>query len=69
MELFRYYSKNGQLCIVHIQHHEDRFNTEWSLRINLDVYEYYKREQDAKAAGTRLKKHLIENGITIMEDV
>ena len=66
MELFRYYSKGGQLCIVHTFHHEDRIDTEWSLRINLDAYNYYKREQDAKGAGTRLKKALISNGITIL---
>lgn len=66
MELFRYYSKGGQLCIVHTQHHEDRFDTEWSLRINLEPYDYYKREQDAKGAGTRLKKALIKNGVTII---
>ena len=66
MELFRYYSKNRTLCIVHTQHHEDRINTEWSLRINLEPYDYYKREQDAKGAGTRLKKKLIQNGIIII---
>lgn len=66
MELFRYYSRGGNLCIAYTQHHEDRINKEWSLRINLEPYDYYKREQDAKAAGTRLKKKLIENGITII---
>lgn len=68
MELFRYSSKGGQLCIVHTFHHEDRFNQEWSLRINLEPYDYYKREQDAKSAVTRLKKELIKNGITILEN-
>lgn len=68
MELFRYYSKGGQLCIVHTFHHEDRFDKEWSLRINLEPYGYYKREQDAKSAGTRLKKELIKNGVTILEN-
>ena len=66
MELFRYYSKSGQLCVVHTEHHEDRFDKEWSLRINLEPYDYYKREQDAKGAGTRLMKTLIENGVNII---
>ena len=66
MELFRYYSKGGTLCIAHTQHHEDRFDKEWSLRINLEPYDYYKREQDAKAAGTRLKAKLIANGCVIL---
>ena len=65
MELFRYIAKNGNVSIVHTQYHPDRFDTEWSLRIDLEPYDYYRREQDAKAAGTRLKKKLIENGCTV----
>lgn len=66
MELFRYIAKNGSITIVHTQYHEDRFDTEWSLRIDGSPYDYYKREQDAKGAGTRLKKKLIENGCAIL---
>ena len=66
MELFRYRAKHGELCIVHTQYHEDRIDKDWSLRINLEPYDYYKREQDAKAAGTRLKKKLVENGCSII---
>lgn len=67
MELFKFISKSGQICAVHTMHHEDRHNTEWSLRVDGLPYDYYKREQDAKGAGTRLKKKLIENGCTILE--
>lgn len=68
MELFKFISKSGNVCSVHTRHHEDRFDTEWSLRVDGNPYDYYKREQDAKGAGTRLKKKLIQNGCTILED-
>lgn len=68
MELFKFISKSGNVCVVHTQHHEDRFGKEWSLRVDGNPYEYYKREQDAKRAGTILKKHLIKNGCTIIKD-
>ena len=66
MELFRYYSKGGELCIVHTKYHEDRFDKEWSLRINLEPYDYYKTEKGAKIAGTRLMHKLYKNGIKII---
>ena len=66
MELFRYIAKNGKTSIVHTQYHPDRLDTEWSLRIDGNPYDYYRREQDAKGAGTKLKKKLIENGCTII---
>ena len=66
MELFRYIAKNGSISVVHTQYHPDRLDTEWSLRIDGNPYDYYRREQDAKGAGTKLKKKLIENGCTII---
>lgn len=68
MELFKYQAKNGMICTVHTMYHEDRFDKEWSLRIDLDPYDYYKREQDAKAAGTRLRMKLIDNGCIIIDN-
>jgi hypothetical protein len=67
MELFKFVSKSGKTCVVHTQGDEDKFNREWSLRVDGNPYEYYKREQDAKRAGTILKKYLIKNGCTIID--
>lgn len=66
MELFRYIAKNGNISVVHTQYHPDRLDTEWSLRIDGMVYNYYMREQDAKRVGTMLKKKLIKNGCDII---
>lgn len=66
MELFRYIAKNGSVSIVHTQYHPDRFETEWSLRVDGNPYGYYRREQDARRVGTLLKRKLIENGCEII---
>lgn len=67
MELFKFVSNSNNVRAVHIQYHEDRVDKKWSLRVDGSPYVYYNREQDAKGAGTRLKKLLIATGCTILE--
>lgn len=62
MELFKYVSKDGNICSVHACYHGGIC----SLHVDGSPYGYYRREQDVKGAGTRLKKKLIKSGCTIL---